>query len=63
MERFIDSLFTDANIYLISHLQTRVDANEVLMVCLAALLISFLATLYPAYRASKIQPAEVLRYE
>ncbi len=63
VERFIDSLFTDANIYLISHLQTRVDANEVLMVCLAALLISFLATLYPAYRASKIQPAEVLRYE
>jgi lipoprotein-releasing system permease protein len=63
VERFINSLFTDANIYLISHLQTRVDANEVLMVCLAALLISFLATLYPAYRASKIQPAEVLRYE
>ena len=63
VERFINSLFADANIYLISHLQTRVDANEVLMVCLAALVISFLATLYPAYRASKIQPAEILRYE
>ena len=29
----------------------------------AALIISFLATIYPAYRASKVQPAEVLRYE
>jgi len=32
-------------------------------VCFAGLLISLLATLYPAYRASKIEPAEVLRYE
>jgi lipoprotein-releasing system permease protein len=29
----------------------------------ASLLISFLATLYPSYRASRIQPAEALRYE
>jgi lipoprotein-releasing system permease protein len=35
----------------------------VVLVCVAALIISFLATLYPAYRASKIRPAEVLRYE
>jgi lipoprotein-releasing system permease protein len=35
----------------------------VALVCIAALTISFLATLYPAYRASKIQAAEVLRYE
>jgi len=63
LERAINSVFTNANVYLISHLQTRIAGSEVLLVCLAALLISFLATLYPAYRASKIQPAEVLRYE
>lgn len=63
LERTINSIFTDTNIYLISHLQTRVDWFEVMLVCIAALAISFLATLYPAYRASKIQPAEVLRYE
>lgn len=63
VERIINSIFVDANIYLISHLQTQVNLAEVLLVCAAALVISFLATLYPAYRASKIQPAEVLRYE
>lgn len=63
IERLINSLFTDANVYLLSHLQTRVYWPEVLVVCAAALLISFIATLYPAWRASKVQPAEVLRYE
>ena len=50
-------------VYLVSHLQAEVRVLEVLLVCTAALLISFLATLYPAYRASRVQPAEVLRYE
>lgn len=63
LERLINSVFTDANVYLISQLQTQVNYTEIALVCLAALIISFLATLYPAYRASKIQPAEVLRYE
>lgn len=63
LEGLINSIFTNANVYFISHLQTRVNFYEVLIVCAMALLISFIATLYPAYRASKIQPAEVLRYE
>ncbi len=63
LETLINSIFTDANIYFISHLRTRVDPGEVMVVCAVALVISFIATLYPAYRASKIQPAEVLRYE
>ncbi|NQV69913.1 MAG: FtsX-like permease family protein [Pseudohongiella sp.] len=63
LERLINAVFTDANVYLISHLQTQINFAEIAWVCLAALFISFLATLYPAYRASKIQPAEVLRYE
>lgn len=61
LEQLINLVFADANIYLISHLQTRVNASEVMLVCLIALLICFLATLYPAFRASKIQPAEALR--
>lgn len=63
LERLINSILDDGNIYFISHLQTQINFAEVLLVCSAALVISFLATLYPAYRASKIQPAEVLRYE
>ena len=63
VERVLNSVFSDANIYLISHLQTQINVAEVALVCIAALGISFVATLYPAYRASRIQPAEVLRYE
>ena len=63
VERFINSNIEGANIYLLSHLQTEVIASEVFFVCVAALSICFLSTLYPAYRASCIQPAQVLRYE
>ena len=61
LEQLINLVFADANIYLRSNLQTRVNVSEVMLVCLIALLICFLATLYPAFRASKIQPAEALR--
>ena len=63
VEQFINSNVEGANLYLLSHLQTKVIPSEVMLVCLAALSICFLATLYPAYRASCIQPAQVLRYE
>jgi lipoprotein-releasing system permease protein len=63
LERVINSLARDSNRYFISHLQTQIEWGEVALVCIAALTISFLATLYPAFRASKIQAAEVLRYE
>ena len=63
VERLINSVFPNANVYLISHLQTSLDWSELLVIAASALLISFLATIYPAYRASRVQPAEVLRYE
>ena len=63
LEQFVNSNIEGANLYLLSHLQTEVVSSEVTLVCLAALVTCFLATLYPAYRASCIQPAEVLRYE
>jgi lipoprotein-releasing system permease protein len=63
LERIINSLASSSDRYFISHLQTQIDWGEVGLICLAALAISFVATLYPAYRASKIQASEVLRYE
>ena len=63
LERLINSLFSDANVFLLSHLQTRVVATEVLIVGVVALAVSLLATLYPAWRASRVQPAAVLRHE
>lgn len=63
VERVLGVLTGNDNLVLLSHLQTQLIWQEVAIVCVIALLISLLATLYPAYRASKIEPAEVLRYE
>lgn len=63
LESALGALLGQPNLLLISHLQTKLLWSEVLLVCGLALLISLLATLYPAFRASRIAPAEVLRYE
>ena len=52
-----------AEIYFLSKLPAKVDNMEVLTVVIISLLLSFLATLYPAYRAAKMDPVEALRYE
>ncbi|MFM1897367.1 MAG: hypothetical protein RLZZ385_2441 [Pseudomonadota bacterium] len=62
-ENFINNVLAPERLYAISYLQAELQMNDVLVICLAALAISFLATLYPAYRAARVQPAEVLRYE
>ena len=52
-----------AEIYFLSQLPARVDPVEVMTVAGISLLLSFLATIYPAYRAAKFDPVEALRYE
>ncbi|MEE2698925.1 MAG: lipoprotein-releasing ABC transporter permease subunit [Pseudomonadota bacterium] len=52
-----------AEIYFLSQLPAVVDTHEVIAVVLMGLGLSFLATLYPAWRAAKIDPADALRYE
>ena len=52
-----------SEIYFLSQLPAKVDEYEVICVVIVTLVLCFLATLYPAYRASKLDPAEALRYE
>ncbi|WP_374288474.1 lipoprotein-releasing ABC transporter permease subunit [Pseudomonas fluvialis] len=63
VERSLGMRFLSAEVYFIDYLPSRVQLADVLTVCAAALLLSFLATLYPAWRAARTQPAEALRYE
>lgn len=52
-----------SDVYFISSLPSDLRGLDVLLICAAALSMSFLATLYPSWRASRTQPAEALRYE
>jgi lipoprotein-releasing system permease protein len=63
IERLFDIQFLDARVYLMSDLPAAVQWPDVLKVCGAAFVMCALATLYPAWRASRTQPAEVLRHD
>jgi len=52
-----------AEIYFLSKLPAKVDSFEVLLVVCMGVVLSILATLYPSWRAGRLQPAEALRYE
>ncbi len=53
----------DPNVYFISHMPSVLMVDDVLLVVSVGLLMSLFSTLYPAYRAACVEPAEALRYE
>jgi len=52
-----------ADVYYLSKLPVKVKILDILLISVSALLISLISTIYPAHRASKINPVEILRYE
>lgn len=52
-----------AEIYFLSHLPAKIETFDVLSVVLMSLALSLLATLYPSWRAARLDPVEALRYE
>ena len=63
IERSLGVTFLDPSIYYISSLPSDLHWDDVGMISIGAFVITLLATLYPAWRASRTQPAEALRYE
>jgi lipoprotein-releasing system permease protein len=53
----------DPTVYYISHVPVHVQAQDVILVSISAILISFAATIYPSRQAAKLDPAAALRYE
>jgi lipoprotein-releasing system permease protein len=51
------------DVYYITGLPTDMQTSDIVIITAVALLMSFVATLYPAWRAARTQPAEALRYE
>jgi lipoprotein-releasing system permease protein len=62
-ERLSGVQILSPQVYLISLLPSEVELSDVLQIGVISLVLALLATLYPSWRASRINPAEALRYE
>ena len=67
LSRFVENLFgfkiLPGDVYYLSELPSQVNYGDVGIIILGTLLISFISTIYPSWRASRLDPAESLRYE
>ncbi len=63
LERFFHTDFMSADVYYVSEITADVKWHDVLTIVLVSFGLTLLATIYPAWRASRVQPAEALRYE
>ena len=55
--------FLSESVYFVDYLPSQIQSSDVWQIALAALGLSLLATIYPAWRASRTEPVEALRYE
>jgi lipoprotein-releasing system permease protein len=63
LEHALGASFLPKDIYLISRMPSEPQQSDIVPVAVIALIMAFVATLYPSWRASQVNPAEALRYE
>jgi lipoprotein-releasing system permease protein len=63
IERLLGVSFLPGSVYLISHMPSDPQMGDIMPIAVISLVLSLAATLYPSWRASRVQPAEALRYE
>jgi len=63
LEQLLGASFLPRDVYLISRMPSDPQQADIVPIALISLVLAFLATLYPSWRASRVNPAEALRYE
>ena len=63
LERLFHASFLPKDIYLISNMPSDPQRSDIMPITVISLILAFAATLYPSWRASRVNPAEALRYE
>ena len=63
IERMLGTKFLPQDIYLISTMPSSPQASDIVPIVIVSLILAFLATLYPSWRASRVNPAQAVRYE
>ncbi|MFC3684908.1 lipoprotein-releasing ABC transporter permease subunit [Hydrogenophaga luteola] len=63
LERALGASFLPQDVYLISRMPSDPQRADILPIAVISLILSFVATIYPSWRASRVNPAEALRYE
>ncbi|MBS0446834.1 MAG: lipoprotein-releasing ABC transporter permease subunit [Proteobacteria bacterium] len=63
LERLLGMTFLPSSVYLISRMPSDPQRGDIVPIAVVSLLLSFVATIYPSWRASRVQPADALRYE
>ena len=63
LEQVFQASFLPKDIYLISRMPSEPQSSDIMPIAIISLLLAFVATIYPSWRASRVNPAEALRYE
>jgi len=63
LEQLLNMHFLKAEVHGITQIDTKIEIMDLILIAISSLLLAVIATIFPAWKASKVQPAEALRYE